>query len=126
MDSVLALAIGTQQRSNQQHAGAGGSKQVGHQCAQCQDGRIDAWRTWNVPRNQDATRDHVQREQQHDERNEFGGSVQCCFRSAGTAFESTDDGKGNEPASGGHDEFVAVGLPPMRGVPEKWQYGDGA
>ena len=79
MDSVLALSVGAQQRSNEQHAGTRGSKQVGYQCAQGQDGGVDARRTWNVPGDQDASGDHIQREQEHDERNELGGSVQCGF-----------------------------------------------
>jgi len=78
-----------------------------------------------MPGNQDASGDHIQREQQHDERNELGGSVQYSFGGARTALQSTDDGKGNQPASSRHHEFVAVGLPPMRGLLEKWQYGDG-
>ena len=126
MDSVLALSVGAQQWSNEQHAGARGSKQVGRQGAQGQDGGIDARRAWNMPGNQDASGNHIQREQQHDERNELGGSVQCSFGGTRTAFKGADDGEGNQPASGGHHEFVAVGLPPMRGVLEKWQYGDGA
>ena len=78
-----------------------------------------------MPGNQDASGDHVQREQKHDERNELSGGVQCCFGGTRTALQGANDGKGNEPASCRHDEFVAVGLPPMRGLLEKWQYGDG-
>ena len=68
---VLALAVGFQQRANEQHRGAGRADEAGQHRADGHERGVRQRVGLQVARDANAAADRVQAEQQHDERNEF-------------------------------------------------------
>ena len=65
---VLALAVGLQQRPDEQHRGAGRADERGEERAQAEERGVRAGRGLEVALQQHAARDHEEAAEQHDER----------------------------------------------------------
>ena len=71
MDDVLAVAVGLEQRADQHHRGAGGADEAGQERAEGENAGIDPRRGLQVAPKLKPAGDHVQAEEQHDERDVF-------------------------------------------------------
>ena len=113
-----ALAVGLQQRTNEEHRGARGADERRQQRADAEEGGVGERRRLQVAREADAARDRVKAGQQHHERDVLLGHSD---EGRGPARQiEREDG---QPERSGHHELVTVRFPPVWD-PER-THGDG-
>ena len=115
---VRALAVGLQERPDEQHGGARGPHEGRQEPAERQEPGVGGGRRHQVASQQDAAGDHEQAGEQDDERDVVDGRVQEAGRMAQPV-----EGEHGEAQDRGGEQLVAVRLPPVRD-PER-AHGDG-
>src|SRR5262249_47320902 len=115
MRVMLALAIDTEERANEDHAGAGRTDDVRQHSADAEEDRVGARPGGNVAIDKDASRDHVECRQQNDEGGEFPLLVQQL--PGAFALSSAIDGqqinRHRQREADRDQRLVAVGMPPV-------------
>ena len=123
--AVPALRERAQQRPDQQHAGSGRPDGARDRGADREEGRVDERRRAEVAEDRDPSADHVEREEQHDERHVLAGDrVLDRPDREGRAPDPDVVAQGEERESERDGEPVQVRLPPVRGEWHQRQHRD--
>ncbi len=101
------IAVGLQERADQQHRGAGRPDEGGEQAAHAEERRVRQRSGHEVPTQQDPPRDDIEPRQQDDEGHVFREHVPEDRRIMGQVEHQ--DGRAEDQ---GNDELVAIALPP--------------
>ncbi len=114
MRHVFASTVHTQERADQQHAGARGADDVGEHGAEAEQGGVACRRGSQVAAEHDASRDRVERAEEEDERDVLFHRVPQSD-AAGLRIEAEQvDGRRDRQCPG-HDRLVQVDMPPVAG-----------